>query len=470
MSVTIYKFGTIVARATIEPDIKSQQSVSLMAEDTLTLSFTIATPIIFQIGDYCYFLNKLYQVNTLPQAILTGNRKLAYTLVLESEMYDLGKTEFLFLDSNNNFSDAVFSFRGTPQDYGDLLIYNLNRVFPTAGWTLGSVLEADFITQDFNSQNCLEALKTIASIFQTEYLIEGKVINIFQRQTSSGLLLQYGKGNALLSIEQDNQTNANVITRLYAFGSTRNIDKTYRAASQRLRMGELNYIEKNVNLYRIWEGCIIFDGTTSDVKTNAPLPEIYPHRTGTITAVDDFLNFYDSAINFDVNTYLIESVTAQIEFNTGLLAGYTFNINSFQNSTKKFSINQDTSNPNLIVPTSQLTPAVGDQYVILNITMPQEYIDAAEAELRSAAQAYLAENCIPPVTFTVECNTIYFQQNNPAFALGQSVQIETPILSINRTTRIISYTRNARNPYIVSMKLGDTVPQNSIIVKLINGL
>jgi hypothetical protein len=497
MSVTIYKFGTIVARATIEPDTNSQQSLTLMAENTFTLNFKIATPIIFQIGDYCYFLGQLYEINVLPTCKLTGNRQLAYTLVMESPMYDLGKVEFLFLDENNNFTDAVFSFTGVPQDYGNLLIANLNRVFPTANWILGNVIQPDFVTigfvtQDFNSQNCLQALKTIASIFQTEYLIEGNVINIFQRQTSSGLLLQYGSGNALTSLEQDNASNANPITRLYAFGSTKNIisyvDPTsgvnshvYRpnaqgVGSQRLRMGTINYLEKNINLYGVWESCIIFDGSTSDVKTNAPLPEIYPHRTGTVSAVspntdtDYFLNFIDNSMEFDVNDYLITGVAAQIVFNTGLLAGYSFTVNEYDNSAKKFYFNQDNSNPALIVPSASLYPQVGDEYVITNISLPQNYIDTAEAQLTAAAQAYLDENCVPAVTFDVVCNPIWFQQNNPTFALGQSVMIESPILSISRTIRIVSYTRNARNPNIISMKLADTVPANSIIVKLINGI
>lgn len=477
MDITVYKYGTLnTIRAVIAPDADSEQSITLMAEDQLTINFTITAPIFFQVGDFCFWYGKLYQINALPKRTLNANRSISYVLVMESEMYDLGKVEFLFLDENDVFTDAVFPFRGTAQDYGDLLIYNLNRVYPIAGWQLGSVVVTDFVSQDFTGVNCLAALKTIASIFQTEYLVEGKVINIFQRQTSSGLLLQYGEDKPLLSIEEDNQTNANIITRLYAYGSTKNITSSYRNASTRLRLGAINYIEKNVILYRIWEACVIFDGSTSDVKTNSPLPEIFPHRTGIITAVDPntvtnfFLNFYDTAINFNVNTQAITGITAQVVFNSGLLAGYTFDINSFDNTTKKFVINQNTSQPSLIVPTAALAPAVGDEYVIINITMPQAYIDQAEADLKAAAQEYLDENCIPPIAYVINCNPIYFKKNNIQFVLGQSVTIESDILILNRSIRITSYKRNLRDPYAFSVGLSDTVKPNSIIVKLINGL
>src|SRR5260221_5662998 len=230
--VTMYAYGSILVRAALKPDNTSLQTVTLMGADTLVLNVTVSDPIKFQIGDYCYFFNKLYQVNARPKRTIIADRKIVYNITLESEMYDLGKVEFLFLDANNNFTQGIFSFRGTAQDFGDLLIANMLRVYPTSNWTLGTVVESGFITTDFqlnyvtqtfNCQNCLQALKTIAGIFSTEYLVENKVINIYQRMNASGITLKRGLNEALLSIDDSNQTNANLITRLYAYGSTKNI-------------------------------------------------------------------------------------------------------------------------------------------------------------------------------------------------------------------------------------------------------
>lgn len=476
MSVTIYKYGQEnIPRCAVEGDTSSQQSVTLMAEDTLTLSFKVTNKISFQIGDYCYWFGKLYQINTLPKITETANNDITYNLVMESEMYDLGKVQFLFLDANNQFTQSAFTFRGTPQNYGDLLIYNLLRVFPDADWILGSVISADLVTQDFTGQNCLEALQTIATIFNTEYLVEGKTINIFQRATSSGLILSRGQGKALVNLTVENQDNSNIITRLYVFGSTRNITNTYRDASPNLRIGDINYIEKNVDLYKIFEQTIFFDGTTKD-KNGAPLPEIYPHRTGVVSAVDgqigtsDQFVFYDDSIDFDLNDCLISGVTAQVVFNTGLLAGYTFDIGAYDDTTKKITINQNTNEPNLIVPTSTLIMAIGDEYVFVSINMPQSYIDQAEADLRTAGIDYLDEFCIPSLAYSGDCNQIYFKSKNVPFLLAQTVGIASDVLGINATSRITSYTRNIRNPYLYTLKLADTVKPTSLLVQIINGL
>lgn len=462
-SLTIYKFGTIVARATVQPDTTSQQSVTLMGEDVLVINFEVPTPISFQIGDYCHFMNKLYQVNKYPKRTRKSTRRLQYTIQLEAEYYDLGKVQFLFLDANNNFTEPVFSLRGTLQDFGDLIIHNLKRVFPTANWILGFVNDTDYKTLDFTSQNCLQVLQTVVQAFNTEYIVDAKTINLYQRNTSSGLVLQYGKNKSLLSLTEADKDASNVITRLYAFGSTRNITSAYRGGAQRLRLGAVDYIERNVALYRVNEFTMIFDGSNGT-------EDIYPHRTGTVSAVDDPFNFYDSGMDFDVNANLITGTTAQIVFNTGLLSGYTFDLNAYNNGTKKFTINPNTTDPNITVPSVTLTPAIGDTYVIINITLPDSYVAAAEAALRVAALNYIAQFSLPPVVYSGTCNPKYFKDFNKTFNLGESAQVLDTGLNINKITRITAYTRNFVNIFDISMVLSDTVAPNSIIVKLLKGL
>lgn len=466
MSVlTIYRFATTTARAVIEPDVSSQQQVTLMNEDILVLNFSTTAPISFQIGDYAHFIGKLYQINKLPKRTKTSTRNYQYNLQMEAEFYDLGKVDYFFLDENNVFTEPVFTLRGRLQDFGDLIVYNLKRVFPTANWILGQVLQTDYATITFTAQNCLQVLQTLATTFDTEYLIIGKTINLFQNISSSGLVLQQGKDNPLISLTESDQDASNVITRLYAYGSTRNITATYRDGAQRLRMGSTSYIEKNVDLYRTVEYVILFDGTNGN-------EEIYPHRTGTVSAVDDPFNFYDSSMNFDLNGagILIPGVTAQVVFNTGLLSGYTFDIAAYDTATKKFTINQDTSETSFVVPSTTYPPQVGDTYVIININLPQPYVDQAESDLRAAAQTYIDAHSIPPVTYACICNAKWFKDNNRSFNLAESAQIIDTDFGINKITRITAFTRNFQNIYLYTLTLSDTVLPRSLIVKLINGL
>lgn len=473
--ITVYKYGTFNSvRLAIDPDDSSVRSKALMGENILTLNFSLKNFIQFSIGDFCTFAGELYQVNTLPETTKTdesGTLQINYVLQLESEMYDLGKVQLIFLNQNNVFTTPIFPFRGKPKDYGDLLIYNMLRVYPDAPWKLGNVVDGDFVSQDFNGNNCLEALKTIANIFQTEYIVDSKTINIYQRINDSGIVMQYGKNKAWTSLNQKNADNSNIITRLYAYGSTRNIPGTYRNGAQRLQIGDLSYVEQNIALYKIQEATVVFDGTTTDPKTGFALPEIYPHRTGIVSAVDDDLNFYDADIDFNVNDFLIPGTNAQIVFNTGLLAGYTFDINTYDDGTKKFTINQNTDEPNLIVPTPEILMAIGDSYVIINIIMPDSYVTDAEAQLRTAALNYIAENGIPSPAFTMGANQKYFRDNNIQLQLANTVTIIDADMKISKKTRITSFTQNVRNIFdYSSLTYADTVKQNNIIVNLLNGL
>ena len=121
----------------------------------------------------------------------------------------------------------------------NLIISNLNELYPGAGWALGTVDDSDYTSVDFDSQNCLQVLGTLATTFLTEYLFDGRTINLTTRQPSSGVTLEYGKGKALWSLGLQNTNSAgtpSIITRLYAYGSNRNIGSNYRDGALFLRM------------------------------------------------------------------------------------------------------------------------------------------------------------------------------------------------------------------------------------------
>src|SRR6185437_13112601 len=451
--ITIYKKGTTDVRAVVDPDDKSQQQVGIMRGDIVTLSFTSAVAIPFAIGDYCTIFGNNYQVNQDVPFTKTGSRDYEYALTLEGDQYDLAKCAYLFLDSSNHFTDAAFSILGKPIDFMNLVIYNLNRLYPGAGWSLGTVDDSDYQTISFSAQNCLQVLSTLASTFQTEYIFEGRKISLSVKQPASGLKLEYGKGKALYSVARQNTNTpgtVNMITRLYAYGSNKNIGSNYRNGAKYLRMAAGLYIEKHANTLGVFEQTVFFDGQSLT-------PEIYPHRTGVVSAVTSNLIFTDDSIDFDVNAQLIPGVTAQVTFNTGQLGGITFDIASFDYATKTFTINVNSSDQTHIVPSDDFHPEVGYTYVIINILMPLAYVNDAEAQLRVAAQAYLDSNGPAKVTFPVACNPLYFKANNIQLELGKTYSLVESGMGINREIRVIGYTRNLRNPFIYTPTLADKV-------------
>lgn len=465
--VTIYKpDGSI--RHIIDPDANSQQSGQIMSTDMVAVNFTSKEAILFSILDYANIFRIPYKINTLPEVTKISGLDYQYIITLEGLMFDLTKVQYLFLNASNVFTEGKFTLRGKPRDFGDLIIHNLRRIFPNAPWKLGSVIDADYKSIDFNSQNCMEALSTVTKSFTTEYSFDGYTINIYQKQLPSGINLTYGYENPLYGLSRKNTDNSNVITRLYAFGSNKNIGSNYRLGAQYLRMAAGLYIEKNTDIYGVFEGCVNFDGTNGNI-------EIYPHRTGTVTGVTlpytAPFTFVDNTMDFDVNPYLMpDGSAAVITFNTGLLGGLNFNLNAYNAATKTFTINPDTSQTTIVAPSIDWAPAVGDQYVITNILQPIAYINNAEALLLSSAKDYLDIKSTPNVTYSVVCNPLFFKANPIPVVLGQTVGIVDAALGINRQIRITAYTRNLRNPALYTMTLSDTVKVQSTIVKIINGL
>lgn len=465
--ITIYAKGTTDVRAIIDPDDKSQQQCGIMREDIVTLSFSEPEFINFQIGDYAELFGATYQLNLPAEFTKVATRNFQFALTMEGPMYDLRKCVYLFLDANNIFTEAQFSLLGKPIDFLNLIIYNLNRLYPGAGWAVGTCDDGAYQNLTFASQNCLEVLSTLAQTFLTEYRIDGKKISLTIAQPVSGVTLEYGKGQALTSVQQQNaatSSEVNVITRLYAYGSNKNIGSNYRNGAKYLRMAAGLYIEKNVTKLGIFEAVIYFDGT-------AATPEIYPQRTGVVSAVISDFSFTDADIDFDVNDQLIPGVTAQLTFNTGLLAGYTFDIATFDNATKTFVFNANTSDQTLVIPSDTLKPAVGDTYVLINILMPLAYVNDAEAQLLLNAQQYLNNKGPAQLNFTVGCNPLWFKQTGTVLKLGYTYNLLSIDAGINRQIRLVDFTRNIRKPYLyTNLVLADRVIVQPTIVKLINAI
>lgn len=462
--ITIYQKGTVNVRAVIDPDDKSQQQCGIMREDIVTLTFSVPEFISFQIGDYATVFGTLYQINLPAEYTKVATRNYQFTVTMEGPMYDLRKCLYLFLDANNNFTEAKFTLLGKPVDFLNLIIYNLNRLYPGAGWVLGQYDDADYQSIDFDSQNCLQVLSNLADTFKTEYRIDGKKISLKVSQPVSGVVLERGKGKALTSIQQQNQDttgDVNLITRLYAYGSNRNIGSNYRNGAKYLRMAAGLYIEKNVAKLGVFEQVVYFDGTNVS-------PEIYPQRTGTVNSVESEFIFVDDEIDFDVNDQLIPGVTAQITFNTGLLGGYTFDVASFDYAHKKFTFNAYTGDQTVSLPTDVLKPAVGDTYVLTNILMPLSYVNDAEALLLQYAQQYINQNGPAKVAFTVGCNPLWFKKTGTELKLGYTYNLVDADTGINRQIRLVDYTRNIRKEYLyTSPVLADQVIPQSALVKLI---
>lgn len=439
---------------TINPDDTSTQQKAIMGDNVVNLRFQENRIIPFMINDWCVTFGERYQLNKLPVIKKLSTYLYEYDLTMQAEGSLLARAQFMFLGNDNSLKESDFSLMGTADDFVNLVIENANRV--KSGWIKGQVIPTDHKNLTFSKENCLTALARLAEAFETEYWIEGKTIHLTKRQNDSGRTFKHGKNKGLYEIIRQEIDNSSVITRLYCFGGDKNLPPDYRDYAKRLRMTDgLLYVEKNVNKYGTIEYTEIID-------------DIYPARTGKVTSVSA-LNpylFVDAGIDFNVNDQLLPGIAAKVVFNTGQLAGYEFELSRFDNGTKEFTLLQNKSERVLEVPSLSLRPAIGDEYILVDIKMPDSYITAAEAALKKRALEILDQVSEPQLRYQITFDPVFLRKIGYIPTIGHLVWLVDVELQVQKRIRIVSVTRNIVNEYDVKAEISDKVTQgtlNSII-------
>ena len=438
MNLDIYR--GIEVNLIIKIDDRTRLIRQLLGEDIIKSSFNSHDILDIAIGDYIIYDSVKYYVNNLPNVKKNATNSFSYNITFESEYYELLKTQFMDLDGNSDF-DLV----GDLETFIDLIVTNMNRTH--SDWTKGTCdqTNVDYKLLNFSKYNCMQVLQKLCNDFEGEFYFDGKDICFTDKAGSdSGYTFIYKQG--LRNIQRTTLSEKNIITRLYAFGSEKNLSSDYRDHSKRLKFvdGGLSYLEKNVGEYGTIEHTEIFE-------------DIYPHREGTISAVDgaDITKFSDSGMDFNLNDYLLPGVTAKLHFNSGDLGGYEFEVSAYNNATKEFTIIAYKDEVGYEMPNATLKPAIGDKYVLLEIYLPQSYIDTAETALQAKAQTYLDDNCDPRVTYILTPDPRYFKTHFIDLKAGDFITIEDTDLGIDVMTRIVELTKSVADEYKYTLKLTD---------------
>jgi len=428
---------------TIKPDDTSTWVKRIMGEDQLNITFKDNRYIPFAINDWCEVFGAKYTLASLPVVRKVSTYLWEYTMVLDSQALDLKRTQFLFLGADNTLRESSFSLMGNADKFLQLVVDNVNRV--NGGWEKGQVINSEYKNLTFSKENCFSALGRIAEAFQTEFWVEGKTIHLTTRARDTGYLFKHGRNKGLYEITRLNVDNSSVVTRLYAFGSDKNLPADYRDYVGRLLMPNGDYyVEKNTDTYGVIEATELFD-------------DVYPRRTGKVTAVNagNPFVFVDANMDFDLNDQLLPGVSAKVVFNTGQLAGYEFEVSAFNNGTKQFTILKNKNERRLEVPSTTLRPVIGDEYVLVDIKMPDSYIEAAEAELKEKALALLEQVSEPQVKYAIVIDPVFIKRSGWVLNVGDLVWVKDAQLGLQRKIRVVQVTRNLINEHHYQIEISD---------------
>lgn len=365
-----------------------------MEERYVTVSIESPAPINFAIGDYLTYRSERFEINYDPGKIKSAPRfvkgdAFKYENVKFNALDDeLTRCDFLdvVLDDNQLHFTGLpkFSFYGGVQDLANRIQANLNRAYPNQ-WTV--VVSFEYtdkkeLNVSVDNIKVQGALEILVNQFETYYTIKGRTITIGAAGIPAGHLFKYGKGNGLYEIEQNAEADQAIVTRLRAYGSTRNLPHRYynsltgadgkklipdNMAVQNLMLPEFPYTTQdpyidsaNKAAIGIREGTIFFDGSQEGLE------EIYPsiegmtaedlHKAGvpcnSTGALDEIVSAEQMTddgvgeinesgtqttanpstfkvavkdLGFDINDHLT-SEAATISFKTGMLGGRDFEI------------------------------------------------------------------------------------------------------------------------------------------------
>lgn len=481
-SLTVYqRNGTIRYRLdnyTQLCTVKSaEQKCVLLGEDTVTIKLTSATPLLFVVGDYIQVFGSHYTLNKFDEPIKTGEREFETSLVFEGLQYKLLAAQFRDTDAQGMNPSAEFSLVADIKLAAGVIINNINRVAAADNevWELGECVTTEFKEYSFSRENCLEVLQRLCQDNKCEFCITpngNRRYRLDIRQKVGSLFpakFTYGKGGGIYQLKRRNLNNDDVISRLYVEGGTQNITSKYRNGAQRLRLSvnAESYIEDElaIKAFGIKEGSRIYD-------------DIYPTRTGYVTSIveGDVLSFIDAEM-FDLNEkdeqgtkWLIEGTPAKVKF-TGQsnLAGYTFDIHSYDHKTHKFKLVRYEDNRGFKYPSDTAEAyqiQQGDTYVLLDIVMPDDpYVVGAEAKLLEKAHADLAADCQPKVSYELELSSMSLERAYGSevgitniFQLGDLLHIKDPDINVDKAIRLTGFTRDCYSePYKYKLTLSDTV-------------
>lgn len=340
---------------------------------------------------------------------------------------------------------------------------------------------------EYSSISIIEALNTICETLDCEWWVDGSIIYLGYCEMNGQTTFEQGVN--MLSMSQS-ESKSSFITRLYAFGSDKNIPSGYFSGADadvttdgiatdylmlpNKDVDEEGYYSKdgyieNVNVVKsdsqAIEGVVKFEDEYPKVSCVVSAIKTYESTVDNEDGTKNTATFWqvtsnDSfATNFETS-WIKKGLNLMIRFESGALTGMEFEV-SFKiiDKVNYFEIvANDTYGRTL--PDSVMCPKIGDKFYLYNwdaskITDTPLIPDAQEA-LYVRAKNYYKKSMVDNSNFTCVLDSEKFFNNGTYnyHPLGEQVKLINPLFSDTdkdgkhyRNSRIIGYEINLDIPY-----------------------
>lgn len=345
-------------------------------------------------------------------------------------------------------------------------------------FSIDSTVENKSQLMSYENINILDACFSMAKKWDCECWITENIIHFGRCESGDAVDFEIGKNVQEMPRSESRSTYA---TRIYAFGSTKNIPSNYRPVDETVVVNGV--VQRRLMLP---EGTPYIDAypnmtTEESIEQVVIFDEVYPRRTGTMsdvttievtdkvenedgTTTEEKWNAYrfrDTGVNFS-EKYILPGQELRIRFASGLLNGLEFAV-KFNPEGKPEKLEDGGWNPDAQLweivrnedygrplPGDVLFPQDGDEYVLSgwDSTKITELglVGAAEQELKEKTEKYAAKSKIDPSTYgcTMMSNDAYREDGvHNIYGIGQKVNlINKAYFENGRQSRVIGFEFN----------------------------
>lgn len=462
----------------------SKRKFTLMKEDFILLKFSLKSPVFFKLGDWTedtrfgrFELCDLYK----PKY----NRKTgAYDYELQLDAYYWKwKNKIFKYTPETAGQEASWNLTAPLDVQAGIVLRNLKALgYAYKGqdfvFSIDSTVENKSQLMSYDNINILDACFEMAKKWDCECWVTENIIHFGRCESGDAVDFEIGKNVQEMSQSESQSTYA---TRIYAFGSTRNIPADYRPIDETVVVNGV--VQRRLMLP---EGTPYIDAypdmtTEEAVEQVVIFDEVYPRRTGimsdvtTIEVTDKVENedgttteekwnayrFRDTGVNFS-EKYILPGQELRIRFASGLLNGLEFAV-KFNPEGKPEKLEDGGWNPEAQLweivrnedygrplPGDVLFPQDGDEYVLSgwDSTKITELglVGAAEQELKEKTEKYAAKSKIDPSTYNCKMmsDVAYSEDGiHNLYGAGQKVNlINKAYFENGRQSRVIGFEFN----------------------------
>lgn len=460
-----------------------KRKFTLMKEDYIMLKFSLENPIYFKLGSYVECNFGLFEVCDLQKpAFNTNTAGYDYELQLDAYYWKWKNKIFKYTPETTG-QEASWNLTAPLDVQVGIVLRNLKALGYTYKgqdfvFSIDSTVENKSQLMSYDNINILDACFEMAKKWDCECWVTENIIHFGRCESGDAVDFEIGKNVQEMSLSESQSTYA---TRIYAFGSTRNIPADYRPIDETVVVNGV--VQRRLMLP---EGTPYIDAypdmtTEEAVEQVVIFDEVYPRRTGimsdvTIIEVTDKVEnedgttteekwnayrFRDTGVNFS-EKYILPGQELRIRFASGLLNGLEFAV-KFNPEGKPEKLEDGGWNPEAQLweivrnedygrplPGDVLFPQDGDEYVLSgwDSTKITELglVGAAEQELKEKTEKYAAKSKIDPSTYgcTMMSNDAYREDGvHNFYSIGQKVNlINKAYFENGRQSRVIGFEFN----------------------------